>query len=85
MCLTWSFTRFSDCIMFTRRSKIKKAKNVEPTPFEDTVCQVLERCSIFLHQALYDLQVNSDKLKGNLKEVHILAAKVCPPSRFPYI
>lgn len=39
--------------VFTSATKIKKAKKAEPTAFEETVAQ-----------ALYDLQVNSDKLKG---------------------
>ena len=39
--------------VFTSATKIKKAKKADPTPFEESVAQ-----------ALYDLQVNSDKLKG---------------------
>jgi len=50
--------------VFTSATKIKKAKKADPTAFEETVAQ-----------ALYDLQVNSDKLKGPLREVHITAAK----------
>ena len=41
--------------VFTSATKIKKAKKADPTPFEESVAQ-----------ALYDLQVNSDKLKGTL-------------------
>ena len=49
---------------FTSATKIKKAKGATPTAFEESVAQ-----------ALYDLQINSDKLKAPLREVHITAAK----------
>jgi len=51
-------------IMFTSLSKIKKAKGASPDRLEENVAQ-----------AIYELQVNSDKLKGPLREVHITAAK----------
>jgi len=50
--------------MFTSLSKIKKAKGASPDRLEENVAQ-----------AIYELQVNSDKLKGPLREVHITAAK----------
>ena len=46
-------TQLFSMSVFTSATKIKKAKKADPTAFEETVAQ-----------ALYDLQVNSDKLKG---------------------
>merc|ERR1711924_210690 len=51
-------------IMFTSLSKIKKAKGAPADRLEENVAQ-----------AIYELQVNSDKLKGPPREVHITAAK----------
>jgi small subunit ribosomal protein S7e len=50
--------------MFTSKTKIKKARNADPSPLEEQVAL-----------ALYELQCNSDKLKAPLREVHITAAK----------
>jgi len=50
--------------MFSYRSKIKKAKGAEPDQLETQVAT-----------ALYELQVNSDKLKTALREVNITSAK----------
>lgn len=50
--------------MFTSLSKIKKPKGATPEPLEESVAQ-----------AIYDLQVHSDKLKAPLRELHITAAK----------
>lgn len=50
--------------VFTAATKIKKSKGGAPDAFETSVAQ-----------AFYDLQINSDKLKAPLREVHITAAK----------
>eukprot|EP00053_Salpingoeca_punica_P000645 m.29659 g.29659 ORF g.29659 m.29659 type:complete len:197 (+) comp10462_c0_seq1:50-640(+) len=50
--------------MLTSQSKIRKAKGAQPDHLEEQVAT-----------ALYDLQINSDKLKQALREVHITSAK----------
>merc|ERR1719345_734929 len=50
--------------MFTSMSKIRKAKGGQPDELEESVAQ-----------AIYELQMNSEKLKGPLQECHITAAK----------
>jgi len=50
--------------MYTARNKIVKEKNAEPDAFEKSVAQ-----------ALYELEVNSPDLKGDLRELHISGAR----------
>ena len=50
--------------MFTARKKIVKQGGATPSELEDNVAQ-----------ALFDLEVNSNELKADLKDLHILAAK----------
>lgn len=50
--------------MFTSDDKIKKPRGAKASELEDSVAQ-----------AIYDLQVNSEKLKAPLREVYITSAK----------
>mmetsp|Transcript_12173 Transcript_12173/g.16818 ORF Transcript_12173/g.16818 Transcript_12173/m.16818 type:complete len:197 (-) Transcript_12173:98-688(-) len=50
--------------MFTARKKIVKEGGAQPTEFEDQVAQ-----------AIFDLEVNSQELKADLKDLNIVSAK----------